>query len=181
MRNLLVYAISYFLFAVVRRHTTWFIDGYNLMGHRGVTKGKTLLIDRLKDIKARDADVVVVFDGKFGDGAFTSKKMLRDDFAVVTTAEGLTADDYILQEMQAIRDTGLAHNCRVVTGDRKLRKQSLLTRPVCKGVVNPRVFWRRYRARMSGYKNKGRQHPRTEPAKKPDSYYQLPTDQHWGE
>jgi hypothetical protein len=130
--------------------TTWFVDGNNLLGHKGTPRNATVLAEKLADIKSARS-VVLVLDGKTGLDE-TRVEERGDIFQMVSLQQGLSADDYILDQLDMIRRTN--HNCRieVVTADRKLRKQILAIKPVVKGVVNPVVFWRRYLPRLCGYK-----------------------------
>jgi hypothetical protein len=139
-------------FAVGRKYNTWFIDGFNLMGNRGIPKTREMVIDKLRQIDARDSEVVLVFDGRAGDQL--KKEMGGSKFVIVTTPEGVTADEYILDEIENIDKKRGAHEVLVVTGDRGLRRSCLSYRDTCKNVVNPVVFWRRYRPRLANLKNK---------------------------
>lgn len=130
--------------------TTWFVDGNNFLGHKGTARNATVLAEKLADIKSASS-VILVLDGKTGLEE-TRVEERGNLFQMVSLQQGLSADDYILDQLEMIRRTN--HNCRieVVTADRKLRKQILTIKPVVKGVVNPVVFWRRYLPRLCGYK-----------------------------
>jgi hypothetical protein len=145
--------ILHYLFAASTKPkvaTTWFVDGNNFMGHKGTPRNATVLADQLSNIKSASS-VILVLDGKTGLDE-TKVEERGNIFQLVSLQQGLSADDYILDQLEMIRRTN--HNCRieVVTADRKLRKQILTIKPVVKGVVNPVVFWRRYLPRLCGYK-----------------------------
>lgn len=131
---------------------TWYIDGNNLLGNKlGVAKDVDLITQKLQAIQGQNA-VVLVFDGRKGipDTTVTTE----GSFQRISLGEGLLADDYILDELKAIRDAAAAtdRKVQVVTADRKLRKAVLAVKPIVRGVVNPVRFWKRYLPRLSGQK-----------------------------
>ena len=140
------------LLAVSGKPTKWFIDGNNLMGHRGTPKERDQVTEKLKPMQDGGLDIVVVFDARPGEGADT-KVMQDGQLSTVIMGEGSTADDYILGEINTIKKSGEAFVAQVVTADRDLRRKALDTRRVVRGVINPVVFWRRYRPRLTGLKN----------------------------
>eukprot|EP00525_Craspedostauros_australis_P000884 CAMPEP_0198118120 /NCGR_PEP_ID=MMETSP1442-20131203/20427_1 /TAXON_ID= /ORGANISM="Craspedostauros australis, Strain CCMP3328" /LENGTH=170 /DNA_ID=CAMNT_0043776319 /DNA_START=51 /DNA_END=563 /DNA_ORIENTATION=+ len=131
--------------------TTWFIDGNNLLAQKGTTRDPDVLADRLKPIKARGAETVcLVFDGK--KGRAESEDVVEENFRVVKLAEGITSDDFILQEIEQITASSKVDRIQVVTADRGLRRLALAYRPNVKSVVNPLTFYKKYIPRMAGLK-----------------------------
>lgn len=129
--------------------TTWFIDGNNLLGHKGTARDATVLSEKLKAVQNANS-VTLVLDGKTG--LVDTRIEEQGIFQKVSLKEGISADDYILDQLETIRRTDHKSRVEIVTADRKLRKQVLGIKPVVKGVVNPVVFWRRYLPRLCGYK-----------------------------
>ena len=136
----------------VTKHTavTWFIDGNNLMGHKGTPRDRETIAAKVKPIKAAER-VVLVFDGQRG----REQDGVEDDgiFRSVYLREGISADDYILDEIRALIPLRPRRKVQVVTADRALRRKVLETKPVVYGVVNPVVFWKKYLPRLCGFKN----------------------------
>ena len=134
--------------------TTWFIDGNNLYGHKGIPKNREGIRAKLQEINQRNTNVVLVWDGKKGvQGGYTSKEKETAFFTTITTREGLTADEYILSEIKTILESGAkGQNVQLVTGDRELRRLALATKTICTNAVDPVVFWKRYRPRLAGFK-----------------------------
>jgi hypothetical protein len=101
-------------------------------------------------MKENNLDVVLIFDSHRGEG--DDMKVAKDGkFSTVIMGEGKTADDYILEEIESSKTSGSAF-VQVVTADRDLRRKALETRSVVRRVINPAVFWRRYRPRLTGLK-----------------------------
>jgi hypothetical protein len=138
------------LFAVGRKPTTWFIDGNNLMGHKGTPRDRDQIVEKLKPMEG-DLDVFVVFDARRGEGPET-KVETDGRFSTVIMGEGHSADEFILSAIDRILDSGEGGYAQVVTADKDLRRQALETRSVVRGVVSPVTFWRRYRPRLTGLK-----------------------------
>lgn len=99
----------------------YYIDGYNLM-FRVVRAGDDLQSQRIKIIKDLNAKVhllqieaTIVFDAQYQLGE-TSRTHFKD-LEIFFTAEGETADEYILRHIK-----GVSHpeNCTVVTSDKRL-------------------------------------------------------------
>lgn len=132
----------------VSKHTavTWFIDGNNLLGHKGTPKDRETIATQVKPIQAAEK-VVLVFDGQ--KGILEDKVEEEGIFKSVYLREGVSADDFIVNEIKALIPLRPRRKVQVVTADRALRKQVLHTKPIVYGVVNPVVFWKRYLPRLS--------------------------------
>jgi hypothetical protein len=142
---------------------TWLIDGNNLIGHKlGVTKDVDLITDKLSAIRGQES-VVLILDGRKG---MESPHVLESGtFQRISLAEGVSADEYILQQLETMIHNQEERRVQVVTADRKLRAAALRMKPVIKGVVNPVTFWKRYLPRLAGMKGPNPQasiHPDTE-------------------
>ena len=144
-----LFGLAYSVLLVVgKKPTTWFIDGNNLLGHKGTTKSRDTLAEKLKPIDSAES-VVLVFDGRKGE---STNECTEGNFRLVELGEGLSSDDFILEEIKGIAAKSKVRRIQLVTADRQLRKLALATRPSVKGVVNPVTFWRKYLPRMSGLK-----------------------------
>jgi YacP-like NYN domain len=132
----------------------FYVDGNNLLGHKGTPKNRHDVAEKLKSVKG--AEIVVVFDGvKEG-----PKETIIDTFGdlallrQVALGEGISADSYIQEEIQdLLRSKMTRARIEVVTADRLLRRQVLDMKPIVRGVINPVVFWKRYRPRLTGLKS----------------------------
>jgi hypothetical protein len=83
--------ISSSLFAATKS-SVWFIDGNNVIGHRGTPKDQDALFQKIEPICAADSTVFLVFDGKEG-----VKEQVTDSNTIyrVNLLPGISADDYI--------------------------------------------------------------------------------------
>lgn len=128
---------------------TWFIDGNNLLGHFPGRDRETIAL-KVKPIQSAE-QVVLVFDGQKG----REEDSVEEDgiFRSVYLREGLSADDYILDEIKSMIPLRPRRKVQVVTADRALRRKVLETKPIVYGVVNPVVFWKRYLPRLCGLKS----------------------------
>jgi hypothetical protein len=104
----------------------------------------------------------------------TTTTQIRSDqgalFRQVYLGQGLLTDDYIKQDIQELllqmrtsskrSDTILIPKVvEVVTADRILRREVLTMKPIVRGVINPVVFWKRYRPRLTGLKSNYQNQP----------------------
>jgi len=141
--------------------TTWFIDGNNLLGHRGTPRDADTLTTKLQPIRGAAA-VILVLDGR---PEITETQVVRggdnNTFQRVNLPAGQSADEYILDEIRARNQPNAKMETRVqvVTADRQLRRQVLGIKPIVKDVVNPVTFWRRYLPRLCGYKRRSSKQP----------------------
>ena len=139
-----------------QKSTTWFIDGNNLIGHKGTPKSAAKIQEKLELILGAEG-IVLVLDGKEAEETTTTTGT-TGAFRKVVTAKSSSADDYILQEIERLCDSNPRPKIQVVTADRELRRKALDSRPVVKGVVNPVVFWKRYLPRLTGTKLPQKRH-----------------------
>lgn len=142
-----VFAVA---FAVGRKPTTWLIDGNNFLGQKGTPRKPEVLTEKLKPVAVSDS-VVLVFDGRPGD---SRTEQSEGSFRTIKLEEGMSADDFILEEIRTIAAESKQNRVKLVTADKRLRSFALDTRPTVKTVVNPIVFWRKYYPRMSGMKKR---------------------------
>lgn len=106
--------------------TGYFIDGYNLL-FRVLQGGENLQHERQQLIKELERKLsllklpaVIVFDSQYqpDEGSVTHLKWLE----IIFTAQGETADEYILQRLKDTSNGSQAHSKQpcVVTSDKKL-------------------------------------------------------------
>lgn len=139
------------LFALGKQQaTTWYIDANNMLGSRGTPRDSQVLADRLKCIKGAEA-VILVFDGKRDQESAIENE---GNFRKVLLGEGMSADDYIINEINGMLKNMPSCKVQVVTADRDLRRKVLQAKAVVRTVVNPVTFWKRYLPRLSGLKQK---------------------------
>ena len=123
------------------------------MGHKGTPRERVQVLEKVKPMSENGLDTTLLFDNAPGDSAETVVEQDGKMFSTVIMGKGTTADDYILEEINAIKKSGPPHAfVQIVTADRDLRRKALATRTVVRGVINPVVFWRRYRPRLTGLK-----------------------------
>ncbi|GAX21482.1 hypothetical protein FisN_10Hh062 [Fistulifera solaris] len=136
--------------ALQRERTTWYIDGHNLLGHKGTPRSVEALIQALEPIQGVEK-IALILDSKLETDPLIQIQPCDNNVVLetVTLSRDISADDYIRQQIhEALPHTRI----QVVTADRDLRRQVLQTKPVVRGVVNPVTFWRRYLPRLCGYK-----------------------------
>ncbi len=136
--------------AVGKKPTTWLIDGNNFLGQKGTPRDAEVLAEKLKPIASADS-MILVFDGRPGE---SRNELSQGKFRHIKLEEGMTADDFILEEIQSIASESKQNRVKLVTADKRLRSFALDTRPTVKTVVNPKVFWRKHFPRMSGLKRR---------------------------
>lgn len=142
-----------FLLAVAKKPTHWFIDGNNLLAHKGTAGDRHALTQKLLEIQDSAAEeIVLVFDGRKGEEtSITQEGMIR----LVELGEGLQSDDFIQDEIQKFVNDPVSrkkHRVNLVSADRDLRKKTSNLKPIVRTVVNPVTFWRRYLPRLKGAK-----------------------------
>jgi hypothetical protein len=138
------------------------------MGHKGTPRDCETIAAKLKPIQDNTADlsVILVWDGRPDQSETLIESNEVDQvngksaFQVVSLAEGVSADDYILKQINELVARRSSTKVEVVTADRAFRRKVLETKPVVRGVVNPVVFWRRYRPRLTGMKSDYKNEPK---------------------
>lgn len=153
-----------------RPEKVWYIDANNVLGHRGTPRDPDVLTRQLQQMVTATSElrVVVVFDGnpassgshrQEGD-AMTSSSLsvdhFDDRFQRISLGSGVSADDFILSDIQSFQDrhpNPRSVRVQVVTADRELRRK-VREHSVVRGVVNPVTFWRRYLPRLAGAKGR---------------------------
>lgn len=136
--------------AVGKKPTTWLIDGNNVLGYKGTPRDAEVLAEKLKPIASSDS-LVLVFDGKPGE---SRKETAEGRFRKIQLGEGMSSDDFILEEINAIMQESKTNRVKLVTADKQLRSFALDNRPTVKQVVNPGTFWKKYMPRMAGLKKR---------------------------
>jgi YacP-like NYN domain len=148
-----------------KQQTTWFIDGNNLMGHKGTPSQASIIAEKIAPIEPKAEQVILVFDGQKAtknkgkdeaEVAIETRIVKESDssrFQTVYLGKDLSADDFILSEINLLKNDP-RRRVQVVTADRKLRRLVLeKSKPVVRAVINPVVFWKRYLPRLSGMKS----------------------------
>ena len=135
---------------------TWYIDGNNLLGHKGTPKEPDALTQKLQLIQGVE-QVILVLDGRPNTETEIVEYGGDSLLQRVNLGQGLSADDWILQHIEDNNQPNAPRRdqttrVQVVTADRKLRQRIRSIKPIVKDVVNPVTFWRRYLPRMSGFK-----------------------------
>ena len=135
------------------------------MGHKGTPRDRQAIADKLQPVEQASSDlhILLIWDGVPGkDSVSVVPESVQDEdlggdttsvFQVVSLAEGMTTDDWIMEQLVFLKQSAPFARVQVVTADRALRRRVLETKPIVKGVVNPVVFWRRYRPRLTGLKS----------------------------
>lgn len=153
MRNIL--KIAFTALAVGKKPTTWLLDGNNILGQKGTPRDAEVLVQKLKPMAESSTSdaMILVFDGARSSSS-SRTEWSQGQFRHVQLEEGMTADEFILEEIQTIAAENKQNRIKLVTADKRLRSFALDVRPTVKTVVNPKVFWRKYFPRMSGLKKR---------------------------
>jgi hypothetical protein len=117
---------------------------------KGIPRQADILTEKLKPTATTDK-VILVFDGRPG---LERSEIEEGNFRSVQLEEGMSSDDFILDEITSIGAADSKENrVKLVTADKRLRSKALLKGQIVKSVVNPITFWKKHRPRMSGFKN----------------------------
>jgi hypothetical protein len=155
MRVLLFPVPTAVLLAATHRCTqqgiTWYVDGNNVVSHKGTPRDTDAVAVDLQQIRGAEA-VVLVLDGTKGQATETFSSEGTEFFQLSLLGEGISADDFIFDEIQRAVVLRPDTRVQVVTADRELRRRVLAIKPMVRDVVNPVTFWRRYWPRLCGLK-----------------------------
>lgn len=131
-----------------KKQNHYIIDGNNLLHSKGVPRQADVLTEKLKPIAALEP-VILVFDGRPG---MERSETEEGNFRCVQLEEGMSSDDFILEEIATIVSESKDNRIKLVTADKRLRSKALQKGRIVKTVVNPVTFWKKYRPRMGGLK-----------------------------
>ena len=131
-----------------KKQNHYIIDGNNLLQSKGVPRQADVLTEKLKPI-AEFEPVILVFDGRPG---LERSETEEGNFRKVQLPEGMSSDDFILEEIATIGLESKDNRVKLVTADKRLRSKALQKGQIVKTVVNPVTFWKKYRPRMGGLK-----------------------------
>lgn len=131
-----------------KKQNHYIIDGNNLLHSKGVPRQADVLTEKLKPIATLEP-VILVFDGRPGQERSETEEGY---FRRVQLEEGMSSDDFILEEIVAIGLESKDNRVKLVTADKRLRSKALQKGQIVKTVVNPVLFWKKYRPRMGGLK-----------------------------
>ena len=131
-----------------KKQNHYIIDGNNLLHSKGVPRQADVLTEKLKPI-AEFEPVILVFDGRPG---LERSETEEGNFRKVQLPEGMSSDDFILEEIATIGLESKDNRVKLVTADKRLRSKALQKGQIVKTVVNPVTFWKKYRPRMGGLK-----------------------------
>jgi hypothetical protein len=132
-----------------KKQSHYIIDGNNLLHSKGIPRQADVLTEKLKPTATTDT-VILVFDGRPG---LERSEIEEGNFRRVQLEEGMSSDDFILDEITSIGADSKENRVKLVTADKRLRSKALSKGQVVKSVVNPITFWKKHRPRMSGFKN----------------------------
>jgi len=131
-----------------KKQNYYIVDGNNLLHSKGVPRHADVLAEKLKPIAVFEP-VILVFDGRPG---LERSETEEGNFRRVQLPEGMSSDDFILDEIAAIGSESKDNRVKLVTADKRLRSKALQKGQIVKTVVNPVTFWKKYRPRMGGLK-----------------------------
>eukprot|EP00980_Cylindrotheca_fusiformis_P002966 scaffold683_cov124-Cylindrotheca_fusiformis.AAC.35 len=132
-----------------KKQNHYIIDGNNLLHSKGVPREAEILTEKIRPIAAADP-VILVFDGRPG---VERSEIEEGNFRKIQLGEGMSSDDFILDQITSIGADSKENRVKLVTADKRLRSKALSKGRVVKSVVNPITFWKKHRPRMAGFKS----------------------------